>query len=317
MTMNPRIGLHMRAAVVTTLSAFLTLTSIGAVPARSQNHEEKAWFEAKSICLFRLGDGQMPRTPQELSDALLRGWRQSLILPDADNAVAIDGASYPSLNSLKIDLSDGRYRSTKKDRIKVDNKIEQDLRVAHLEVKGDPLILQRAKLHMNLVADGAQLALEHDRQGKPVMMLADAASGRVSFEVSVADAQRLLLHNAREAASKCGVSIEKMELKITPLTPRDLEARLHVLTSVAFVPAGMIFNAHVIVDDQMNAKITGLTVDGDEALGPLIVGFLRPALAKYNNQTRPLVSFPAGNVRLRDVAVRVDDSLHLTAAFGS
>ena len=68
----------------------------------------------------------------------------------------------------------------------------------------------------------------------------------------------------------------------------------------------------------MNAKLTGLTCDGDEALGPLIVGLLRPALAKHNNETRPLVSFPAGGkLQLRDVGVRVDDSLHLTAAFGN
>jgi hypothetical protein len=67
----------------------------------------------------------------------------------------------------------------------------------------------------------------------------------------------------------------------------------------------------------MNATITGISIDGDEALGPLIVGLLRPELTKHNNETRRLVAFPAGKLQLRDIAVRVDDSLHLTAAFGS
>jgi len=95
-----------------------------------------------------------------------------------------------------------------------------------------------------------------------------------------------------------------------------LQATLYVGLRIALIPAGMLFRAHVSVDDKMNAKITGLTCDGDEALGPIIVGLLRPAIARYNNETRPLVSFPAGDMKLHDVGVAVDDSLHLHAEFG-
>ena len=96
-----------------------------------------------------------------------------------------------------------------------------------------------------------------------------------------------------------------------------MQVSLYVATTVAFIPAGMLFRAHVTVSDAMTAQISGLTCDGDEALGPLIVGLLRPALAKYNGNTRPLVSFPAGKMKLHDVAVHVDDGLHLRAAFGT
>lgn len=300
----------------------LMMIGVGATPvcerASSRPDAGKAWFDAKSLCVFRLGDRQMPQDREQLSDGLLAGWRRSIDLPDPSRAVTLEGGAYPSIQTLRIDLSDGELKSgRKKDKIKLSNRVEETLAVSHLEVRGEPLLLQKAKLNMSIVADAAQLELERDRKGRPVMALADARSGSLRFDVAQADVQDLLLKNAREMGGKYGVKVESTRLTLTPETPRSIRASLHLSTKVGFIPAGMLFKAHVVVDDAMNAKITGLTVDGDEALGPLIVTLLRPALAKYNDTTRPLVSFPAGSLKLRDVSVRVDDSLHLSAAFGS
>jgi hypothetical protein len=67
----------------------------------------------------------------------------------------------------------------------------------------------------------------------------------------------------------------------------------------------------------MNAKLSGLNCDGDEVLGPLIVGLLRPGLTKFEGKSRPLLSFPSPTMHLRTVQIKVDDSVHLKAAFGS
>jgi len=302
-------------------AGFVIVAGVGAAPSEASGLRHtadppKAWIDAKSVCLFRLGSGRMPQTPEELSAALADGWKQSITLPDPDKAVSIEGG-YPAIGTLRIDLSDGKLHTGRRDKIRVNNRVEQDLQVNHLEVRGEPILLQTARLHMNLTADSARIDLERDRRGRPVMMLADAKSGTFSFDLSQADAEALLLRNAREAASPYGVTVERAQLKITPETPRSLAASLYIETRIAFLPAGMLFKAHVTVDDAMNARITGLTCDGDEALGPLIVGLLRPALQAYNGKTRPLLSFPSAALQLRDVAVRVDDSLHLTAAFGN
>lgn len=314
---------HRPAKALTIGSAgVLLMMGVGATPvvemASAGPAPRKAWFDAKSLCVFRLGNGEMPQDREALADGLLAGWSRSITLPDPSKAVTLQGGVYPSLDALRINLSDGEFKTgQKKDKIKLNNKVEKTLEVSHLEVRGEPLLLQKAKLNMSIVADAAQLDLERDRRGRPVMALADARSGSLQFEVSQADVQELLLKNAREMGAKYGVKVESTRFTLKPETPRSIQASLHISTKVGFVPAGMLFKAHVVVDDAMNAKITGLTVDGDEALGPLIVGILRPALTSYNNTTRPLVSFPAGNLKLRDVAVRVDDSLHLNASFGS
>jgi len=225
---------------------------------------------------------------------------------------------FPALDALHIDLTDGELRpSTTKDRIRVNNRIEESLKVSRLDVRGQPMLLRNARLNMSLIASGAQLAFERDRKGRPVMMLAEARSGMLAIDVTQADLESLLLQNARDAASKYGITVEKTRLKFTPQTPRSIQASLYGATKIGFVPAGMHFKAHMTIDNAMNARITGLTCDGDDVLGPIIVGLLRPALANYNGRTRPLLSFPAGKLQLRDVGLRVDDALHLTANFGS
>jgi hypothetical protein len=284
----------------------------------AKGDDQKAWMEAKNVCQFPLGEGRMPEDAHELSVALNEGWKRNIVLPDPQKAVTITGGTYPTINTFRIDFSEGQLRpSTSKEKTVLNDRVEKNLQVEHLEVRGQPVLLQKSKLNMKLVAEGAQLDMERDRHGKPVMLLTQAKSGTLEFDVTRADAEALLLKNAREMGSHYGVTIEKIELTVVPETPRSVQATLYVETKVALIPAGMLFQAHVTIDNSMNAKISGLTCDGDEALGPLIVHFLRPSLARYNGKTKPLVAFPTKNMHLRDVAVRVDDSLHLSAAFGS
>jgi hypothetical protein len=293
----------------------------GASPAPrrpGQSDRPQAWMDAKNMCVFSLGEGRMPEDPNELSVALKEGWKPVISVPDPQRAVVIQGDSYPSLETLKINLSDAElHPPAKKQKVELNNRVEKNLDVQHLEVRGEPVLLKKAKLNMRLTADGARIDMERDRRGRPVMLLAQAKSGTLSFDVSRADAEALMLQNAREMASPYGVKVEKMQLLVVPETPRSVQAELYVETKVALIPAGMLFKAHVTVDDKMNARISGLSCEGDEALGPIIVHFLRPALARYEGRTRPLVSFPKRGMHLHDVAVRVDDRLHLTAAFGS
>lgn len=284
----------------------------------AQPDRPKAWMDAKNMCVFSLGEGRMPQDPTELSVALREGWKQVIAVPDPDKAVLIQGGAYPALDTLRIDLSDSVLHPPKtKEKVELNNKVEENLQVQHLEVRGQPMLLERAKLNMRLTADDARIDMERDRRGRPVMLLAQAKAGTLSFDVSRTDAESLMLQNAREMASHFGVQVVSMQLRVIPQTPRSVQAELHVSTKVALIPAGMLFKAHVTVDDHMNARLSGLTCEGDEALGPLIVHFLRPALARYEGRVRPLVSFPAKDMQLHDVAVRVDDRLHLTAAFGS
>jgi len=208
-------------ALTVVTSAMLIVAGVGAVPAKvpyKAPPEKPAWFEAKSVCLFRLGAERMPETAEELSDALQLGWGQSITFPDPAGVVSMERVAFPSIGALRIDLSDGQIKTEpgKKDRIKINNRVERALQVGTLDVRGEPLLVKKSRLNMSLHADGARLVLERDKGGQPVMMLEDATSGKLNFEVSVADAEAIMLFNAREAASHYGVTVERMKLKVVP-----------------------------------------------------------------------------------------------------
>ena len=69
----------------------------------------------------------------------------------------------------------------------------------------------------------------------------------------------------------------------------------------------------VELDDQLNARCTGLVAEGEGMLGSMVESALRPRLAQFEGRTFALGAFVAGGLRLRDVAVRVDDALRLHA----
>jgi hypothetical protein len=311
---RPRLRLIAVCSMISLMGVAAPAKKPEPLPAKPQ----KAWFEAKSVCLFRLGQRrEMPASTDDLSAAIVDGWKGAITFPKDAGNVSIEDATFPKIGKFEIDLTDGRLKpASKKDQIALSNKVERELKVSHFDVRGEPVLIQMAKVHMHLEADDAVMALERDRRGHPMMMLSNAESGTLQIDVTTSDAEKLMLDNARQSASKYAIIVDKVQFRVVPETPRELQATLYVSLRIALVPAGMLFRAHVSVDDKMNAKITGLTCDGDEVLGPLIVGLLRPAIARYNNETRPLVSFPAGDMKLHDVGVAVDDSLHLRAAFG-
>jgi hypothetical protein len=278
----------------------------------------KAWFDARSVCIFPLAAGSLPKSRDELGSSLANGYQHALRVPDSGKLVQIHGESYPALDSLRIDLSDSSMPAgIKSEKIKPNNKPLSRVGVGNFDLVGNPLLCNDAKLNLHVHVADAQLDLEHDRGGKPIMLLADARDASLQFDAKCDDLQQILLTDLRAAASPYGLEIVSTTLHLTADSDHSVSVDLHLLTKFAMIPAGMTFRAHVDIDDQMYAKLTGLSCDGDHVLGPLIVGLLRPGLAKYEGKSRPLLSFPSPAMRLRTVQIKVDDRVHLTAGFGS
>src|SRR5579859_1975288 len=68
------------------------------------------WFEARTICLFRLGSGPMPQTAVELSEALQRGWAQAIRFRDPSSVVTMEQPDFPTFGALKLNLTDGHVK---------------------------------------------------------------------------------------------------------------------------------------------------------------------------------------------------------------
>ena len=118
-----------------------------------------------------------------------------------------------------------------------------------------------------------------------------------------------------ESAEMAQTAIQAMDS--TVLDGRTIRVHLKLSTRVGFIPAGLHFRARMDIDDNLNGRLSELSCTGDEALGPLIGGLIQPFIEKYNGTTRPLMNFPATNIRLRGVEIVAEQTIRVSAAFGS
>jgi hypothetical protein len=288
--------------------------------AHAARHKPRAWFDAKGLCVFPLAAGPLPRTRQQLSDALVAGWHKALkFSPDDDESlIAVEGTRLTALSNVRMELAGGRMDLANDNKgSKPNGHVEGQVSTRDFELDGRPLVCDRARMNVHLTASRARLDLEHDERGRPIMMLADARQARLDFDATRADLERIVLISAREAGKHYGVKVDSVSLKLDAETPRSISLDLHLSTKVGFIPAGMRFQAHVDIDNDMNARLSSLKCDGDQALGPLIVGLIRPGLAKYEGRSKPAFSFPTGQLKLHDIQFQTGDEVHVEATFGS
>ena len=279
----------------------------------------KPWMMARSLCIFPMSYTGSARTPESLDAAMSAGWADRLDVPDDADTVRLEGThAYPKLEAMTIDLTDASLDMKRnKNKLKPVGQPEGSVRVETLEFVARPLVLEKAKLLMGMTATDAKLDLRRDKRGRPMLTLTGAREGELTLEVAKKDIDALVLKAAREAAGKFGVSVDRTKLNIDIVDGRSIRADLKLDTRLGFLPAGLRFKTRIDVDDKLNAKIAKLSCEGDQLLGPIISGFIDPALSKYEGKKRPMVGFPWGDMRLKEFEIRMDDSFHLDVKFGN
>ena len=239
--------------------------------------------------------------------------------PEDGQLIETDGGRYPAIGTMRVHLAGGimptKHDEQKDAPLKPTGKVEGRVAVRDFDLDAEPLICDKAKISMHVAATDARMDMEHDEKGRPLLMMGDARTATFSFEATNEDMERLLKIDLSEAGQKYGVSVSKVKFKLTAVNSRSIDIDLHISTKVALIPAGMHFSAHVDIDGEMYAKLSNLKCEGDEALGPLIVGLIRPGLAKYEGKRRLMFSFPTGDLKLRDVQIQGGDDVKLTANF--
>lgn len=318
-----RLGRNGIVAIALVVSLATAATSSGAAaparrakPARPEP-PKKAWLEAKSLCILPLEKHQLPATGGQLNASLMAGWDGVFTFPDPAAVVDIAGGRYPAIDELSINLTNAVV-NTKHKRGKIGDPVpsEQSLAVGRFTMLAEPMLQGKARSNFRITGTGVRFDLQRNKSGGPILMLAIAVDGSLHFDASPRDLERLLLQGAKEAAGKRAILVRSIDLDLRSVGPRTIMADLHVSTLVGLLPAGLRFTARVDVDAAMNATISNLACEGDEVLGPLIVKFIRPGLAKYNNQTKPLLAFPSGDLKLRDVQIWAGERIELDARFG-
>jgi hypothetical protein len=293
-------------------------------PSRRRRKREDAWFNARTVLAFPLAAYELPRTGGQLADSMLAGWKDVFTLRDPRRAIWFEGGRYPAVEKLTIDISGataktGKPGSKKKQpelRPFIPSKL-RSLAVKNFVFQAAPIYHHKAQVSFYVTGTDVRFDLRQDTTGRPLLLLSEAKAGSLHFRSTCGDLERLLIAGAKPKAAQHAVNLRDVDIHLNSVNPRAVKLDMKVRTLIGgFLPAGLRFRARVDVDDRMNAHIWGLACDGDEALGPLIVNFIRPGLAKYEGKTRPLLSFPTGSMQLHDLRIRAGETVELAAAFG-
>ena len=308
-----------RVALVLALSA-ATVGLLNGAARKPRAKRDDPWFNGRNAFTFPVADGvPWPDTPDALAAAMARGYgRTAVLLPDGAAPVSVRGTTLRDVHALRVDLSNASVDPDRKAaKVGRKAKAERSLHVRRLEFLAHSFTVRGAAMNLAMTALDCRLDLKRDKAGKPVLALGDLLDGRLEFSMPVRDIEMLLVESARADGGALGFRVEDVDLDLESVGPRTARGRMHVKTKLAFIGAGLHFTGRIDIDDDMNARVSDLACWGDDVLGPVVTGLIRPGLAKYNGKTRPIVRFGSDDVRLRDVALAADDDhVRVTASFG-
>ena len=265
--------------------------------------------------MFPLKTDTLPANSAELT-RLLNESLQELFSVKSE-PVTIRGSSYPHLDELNVSLSGARLRGAPPSIPSLSTKPTPALEVDALQINASALSIGPAAIDFSLAAQSVSLHQAQDSSGNLLLLLHNAAKGHIEISASPSDLEALIAEVARAEGGKHGVTIDSVQLILRSKSPRSLAAEVRLRAKKLFLSASIRITGQLDLDEELNARVSGLDCTGDGAIANVACGVLKPHLQKIDGRVFPLMSLPLGEVRLRDVQLAVGEKLSVTADFGS
>jgi hypothetical protein len=265
--------------------------------------------------MFPLKTTALPANAADLARCLNESLRVLFQLPN--DPVTIREVSYPHLASLAVALDGAQLRGQPPQGPSPTGESTPALTVDSFAAKGSHISVGPAAVDFALEAKDVHLYRATDSRGDVLLMLHSAADGRIEVSASPADLEALIAEVAKAEAAKHGVAIDSVQLSLRSNSPRSLAAEVRLRAKKLFLSTSLRITGEVDLDEELNAKISGLDCTGEGAMGGIACGILKPHLEKINGRKFSLMSLPLGEVRLRDVRIAAGAKLSITAEFGS
>ncbi len=270
---------------------------------------------ALAFRMFTLKTAAFPTTAPELTRCLNESLRDLFNLPK--DPVSVREVSYPHLASLAVSLDRAQLRGQPPPVPSPGGKTAPALQVDTFSARGSAMSVGPAAIDFSLEAQHLDLHRGYDADGNVVLILHRAAEGRIEISASPSDIEALIGEVARTEAGKHGVAIDRVQLSLRSNSPRSLAAEIRLRAKKLFVSTSLRITGQLDLDEELNAKVSGLDCIGEGAIAGIACGILKPHLQKIDGREFSLLSLPLGEVRLRDVRIAAGDKLSIAAEFGS
>ena len=265
--------------------------------------------------MFPLFTKQFPKNAIDLASLLNDSVKR--LFANAANPVTIRDKAYPQIDEVRITLDGAELQPDPPRPPAVKGASSPALHLKELHINGSDLVIGPAIADLRLGARDVRLEQAKDGKGEIVLIVRSAAEGEVAVSAAQAVIEDAIAAVAKSEAGKHGVAIDQVRLTVEPRGERSVDANVQLRAKKLFFTTVIQIAAKLDLDDELNAKISGLTCNGEGAVGSLACGVLAPHLDKLNGQSVALMALPLGEIRLRDVRLSVTDRLTVTAQFGS
>jgi hypothetical protein len=265
--------------------------------------------------MFPLKTDTLPANAADLARLINESLRE-LFLVKSD-PVTIRESSYPHLEELGVCLDGAQLRGQPPSIPSLSSEPMPALEVDSFTIDASGLSIGPAAIDLSLAATSVSLHQAKDADGHLLLLLHNAAKGRIEISTSPSDLEALIAEVAKAEAGKHGVTIDSVQLILRSKSPRSLAAEVRLRAKKLFLNASIKITGQLDLDEELTARVSGLDCIGDGAIASVACGVLKPHLQKIDGRVFPLMSLPLGDVRLRDVQLAVGEKLSVTADFGS
>jgi hypothetical protein len=261
--------------------------------------------------------GHLPLDSKDHMVAELTGGYAARVAMPTTRPTVVASGSFPNLDSIAIDLSNGTIRTSyRPTSLKSVRRMEPIASVKSLTYVASPLHYDDASQNLKITASDVKLSLIRGKGDSQVLVMTDASQGEANFFVSLADLSTIVRDVADDNAGRAVFFVRDTKLTMASDNPRSLESTVQVRGFWLLIPTAITLTGRIDIDKDFNAKFSHLSCIGTDVGGPLLAGFINPTLKKFEGKTMPLASFPGNRLKMHDLHIRVDDALHIDAAFG-
>ena len=265
--------------------------------------------------MFPLNTSNFPSNAPDLARDLNESLRELFQLQN--DPVTIREVSYPHLASLAVSLDGAQLRGQPPPVPSPTGESTPALMVDSFTAQGSQISVGPAAVDFALEAKDVHLNRAADSHGNIVLTLRSAVEGRIEVSASLADLEALIAEVGKTEAAKHGVTIDSVQLSLRSKSPQSLAAEVRLRAKKLFLRTSLRITGQVDLDEELNAKISGLACNGEGAMGGIACGILKPHLEKIDGRQFSLMSLPLGEVRLREVRIAAENKLSITAEFGA
>jgi hypothetical protein len=258
---------------------------------------------------------QFPNTKAELAEAMDEGLRQ--YVHKTERIVTINSRVFPYLDEIAINFDGAEIDSKLPVFSKPVGETKLACEAARVNVSGRNMAIQKAPLNLQLTATDVIFHHGRDDKGEALLVVKDVRTGHLTVSAAQLDLEGAISELAQREGAKHGISIEETRVSLRARGPRSLAADVRLRARKFLFRANIDISGQIDIDEGFHACISNLKCRGDGTVGSVACGVLQPQLQQLEGQRFPLMSFPLGDVQLRDVRLAVADTIEITADFGT